>query len=78
MLKALSKIERAFLFASSYNGTAEGSQKNCAGKRKGSLNRMHQVLLTASIAIFSLMPMLFASGTGSEIQNRLQQLVAVD
>ena len=43
--------------------------------RKGSLNRLRPVLMTASIAIFSLMPMLFASGTGSEIQKPLATVV---
>ncbi len=43
--------------------------------RKGALNRLRPVLMTASIAIFSLMPMLFASGTGSEIQKPLATVV---
>ncbi|MCX6168482.1 MAG: CusA/CzcA family heavy metal efflux RND transporter [Ignavibacteriales bacterium] len=43
--------------------------------RIGSLNRLRPVLMTASIAIFSLMPMLFASGTGSEIQKPLATVV---
>ena len=43
--------------------------------RKGSLNRLRPVLMTASIAIFSLIPMLFASGTGSEIQKPLATVV---
>jgi heavy metal efflux system protein len=42
---------------------------------KGSLNRLRPVLMTASIAIFSLMPMLFAGGTGSEIQKPLATVV---
>ena len=42
---------------------------------KGSLNRLRPVLMTASIAIFSLIPMLFASGTGSEIQKPLATVV---
>jgi cobalt-zinc-cadmium resistance protein CzcA len=42
---------------------------------KGSLNRLRPVLMTASIAIFSLIPMLFASGTGSEIQRPLATVV---
>lgn len=42
---------------------------------KGSLNRLRPVLMTASIAIFSLMPMLFASGAGSEIQKPLATVV---
>jgi cobalt-zinc-cadmium resistance protein CzcA len=43
--------------------------------RKGSLNRLRPVLMTASIAIFSLMPMLFAGGNGSEIQKPLATVV---
>lgn len=43
--------------------------------RKGCLDRLRPVLMTASIAIFSLMPMLFASGTGSEIQKPLATVV---
>jgi len=43
--------------------------------RKGSLDRLRPVLMTASIAIFSLIPMLLASGTGSEIQRPLATVV---
>jgi cobalt-zinc-cadmium resistance protein CzcA len=43
--------------------------------RKGSLDRLRPVLMTASIAIFSLMPMLYAGGTGSEIQKPLAIVV---
>lgn len=43
--------------------------------RKGSLNRLRPVLMTASIAVFSLMPMLFAGGAGSEIQKPLATVV---
>jgi len=43
--------------------------------RKGSLDRLRPVLMTASIAIFSLVPMLLASGTGSEIQKPLATVV---
>ena len=43
--------------------------------RKGSLDRLRPVLMTASISIFSLMPMLLASGTGSEIQKPLATVV---
>ena len=41
----------------------------------GSLDRLRPVLMTASIAVFSLIPMLFASGTGSEIQKPLAVVV---
>lgn len=43
--------------------------------RKGSLDRLRPVLMTASIAIFSLIPMLLADGTGSEIQKPLATVV---
>ena len=43
--------------------------------RKGSLDRLRPVLMTASISIFSLMPMLLASGAGSEIQKPLATVV---
>jgi len=43
--------------------------------RIGSLDRLRPVLMTASIAIFSLLPMLLAGGTGSEIQKPLATVV---
>ena len=43
--------------------------------RRGSRDRLRPVLMTASIAIFSLIPMLLAGGTGSEIQRPLATVV---
>jgi cobalt-zinc-cadmium resistance protein CzcA len=43
--------------------------------RKGSLDRLRPVLMTASISIFSLLPMLLSSGAGSEIQRPLATVV---
>jgi heavy metal efflux system protein len=43
--------------------------------KTGCLDRLRPVLMTASIAIFSLLPMLVASGTGSEIQKPLATVV---
>jgi cobalt-zinc-cadmium resistance protein CzcA len=43
--------------------------------RTGALDRLRPVLMTASISIFSLVPMLIASGTGSEIQKPLATVV---
>jgi cobalt-zinc-cadmium resistance protein CzcA len=42
---------------------------------KGSEDRLRPVLMTASIAIFSLIPMLYASGPGSEVQRPLATVV---
>lgn len=42
---------------------------------KGSHDRLRPVLMTASIAIFSLLPMLYASGPGSEVQRPLATVV---
>ncbi len=42
---------------------------------KGSIDRLRPVLMTASIAVFSLIPMLYASGAGSEIQKPLATVV---
>jgi cobalt-zinc-cadmium resistance protein CzcA len=41
----------------------------------GCSNRLRPVLMTASIAIFSLIPMLYSTGTGSEIQKPLATVV---
>ena len=46
-----------------------------AAIRKGSIDRLRPVLMTASISIFSLLPMLLASGAGSEIQRPLATVV---
>ncbi len=42
---------------------------------KGSMDRLRPVLMTAAIGIFSLIPMMYASGTGSEIQKPLAVVV---
>jgi heavy metal efflux system protein len=42
---------------------------------QGSQDRLRPVLMTASIAIFSLIPMLYAAGPGSEIQRPLATVV---
>jgi len=42
---------------------------------RGSEDRLRPVLMTALIAIFSLIPMLFANGAGSEIQKPLATVV---
>jgi cobalt-zinc-cadmium resistance protein CzcA len=42
---------------------------------RGSQDRLRPVLMTASIAVFSLIPMLYASGPGSEVQRPLATVV---
>jgi cobalt-zinc-cadmium resistance protein CzcA len=42
---------------------------------RGSQGRLRPVLMTASIAIFSLIPMLYAAGPGSEVQRPLATVV---
>jgi cobalt-zinc-cadmium resistance protein CzcA len=42
---------------------------------RGSHDRLRPVLMTASIAIFSLIPMLYAAGPGSEVQRPLAIVV---
>lgn len=42
---------------------------------RGSHDRLRPVLMTASIAIFSLIPMLYATGPGSEVQRPLAAVV---
>lgn len=42
---------------------------------KGSMDRLRPVIMTASIGIFSLIPMMYATGTGSEIQKPLATVV---
>jgi cobalt-zinc-cadmium resistance protein CzcA len=42
---------------------------------KGCQDRLRPVLMTASIAIFSLIPMLYATGPGSEVQRPLATVV---
>ncbi len=42
---------------------------------QGCMNRLRPVMMTATIAIFSLVPMIFATGTGSEIQKPLAVVV---
>ncbi|MFY4729830.1 efflux RND transporter permease subunit, partial [Nitrospira sp. BLG_2] len=42
---------------------------------RGSHDRLRPVLMTASIAIFSLIPMLYATGPGSEVQRPLATVV---
>ena len=42
---------------------------------RGSRDRLRPVLMTALIGIFSLIPVLYASGPGSEVQRPLAMVV---
>jgi cobalt-zinc-cadmium resistance protein CzcA len=42
---------------------------------QGSEDRLRPVLMTAAIAVFSLIPMLYATGPGSEVQRPLATVV---
>jgi cobalt-zinc-cadmium resistance protein CzcA len=42
---------------------------------RGSQDRLRPVLMTACIAVFSLIPMLYATGLGSEVQRPLATVV---
>jgi cobalt-zinc-cadmium resistance protein CzcA len=53
---------------------AQGLQGD-AVVRDGALRRLRPVLMTASIAAFGLVPLLFATGPGSEIQRPLAIVV---
>ncbi len=57
---------------------AQLRQQGVAGEEaviRGSQDRLRPVLMTATIAIFSLVPMLYASGPGSEVQRPLAIVV---
>jgi cobalt-zinc-cadmium resistance protein CzcA len=43
--------------------------------REGAMSRLRPVLMTALISVFSLLPMLFATGAGTEIQKPLATVV---
>jgi cobalt-zinc-cadmium resistance protein CzcA len=43
--------------------------------REGAVRRLRPVLMTASITAFGLVPLLFATGPGSEIQKPLAAVV---
>jgi heavy metal efflux system protein len=53
----------------------EGGMPLAEAVMKGCTNRLRPVLMTATITIFSLVPLLFASGPGSEVQKPLAVVV---
>ena len=63
------------VLVSYFNQLRSKGVKGDAVVRDGALRRLRPVLMTASIAAFGLVPLLFASGPGSEIQRPLAIVV---
>ena len=63
------------VLVSHFNQLRDQGLKGDAVVRDGALRRLRPVLMTASIAAFGLVPLLFASGPGSEIQRPLAIVV---
>jgi cobalt-zinc-cadmium resistance protein CzcA len=63
------------VLVSHFNQLRNQGLRGDAVVREGSLRRLRPVLMTASIAAFGLVPLLFASGPGSEIQRPLAIVV---
>ena len=63
------------VLVSYFNQLRSEGLKGDAIVRDGALRRLRPVLMTASIAAFGLVPLLFASGPGSEIQRPLAVVV---
>jgi cobalt-zinc-cadmium resistance protein CzcA len=63
------------VLVSHFNQLRSQGVKGDAVVREGALRRLRPVLMTASIAAFGLVPLLFASGPGSEIQRPLAIVV---
>ncbi|MEX2481626.1 MAG: CusA/CzcA family heavy metal efflux RND transporter [Gammaproteobacteria bacterium] len=58
-----------------FNQLLAAGQELATAVREGALRRLRPVLMTAAITAFGLVPMLFASGPGSEIQRPLAIVV---
>ncbi|AAZ96096.1 heavy metal efflux pump CzcA [Thiobacillus denitrificans ATCC 25259] len=63
------------VLVSHFNQLRAQGIKGDAVVREGALRRLRPVLMTASIAAFGLVPLLFATGPGSEIQRPLAIVV---
>jgi cobalt-zinc-cadmium resistance protein CzcA len=63
------------VLVSHYNALAGQGLPPAQVVREGTQRRLRPVLMTASIAAFGLLPLLFASGPGSEIQRPLAIVV---
>ena len=63
------------VLVSHFNQLRAQGMRGDAVVREGALRRLRPVLMTASIAAFGLVPLLFATGPGSEIQRPLAIVV---
>jgi heavy metal efflux system protein len=63
------------VLVSHFNQLRNQGARGDAVVRDGALRRLRPVLMTASIAAFGLVPLLFATGPGSEIQRPLAIVV---
>ena len=63
------------VMVSYFNQLASSSMTLAQVVTEGAKRRLRPVLMTASIAAFGLVPLLFASGPGSEIQRPLAIVV---
>ena len=68
-------VLNGIVLVSHFQHLREGGLNVDEAVRQGAEDRLRPVLMTALIAIFSLVPMLFATGPGSEIQKPLATVV---
>ncbi|NBC37398.1 CusA/CzcA family heavy metal efflux RND transporter [Novosphingobium sp. FSY-8] len=68
-------VLNGLVMVSYFRQLREGGMDLASAVRLGAARRLRPVLMTASIAAFGLVPLLFASGPGSEIQRPLAIVV---
>lgn len=68
-------VLNGLVMVSYFRQLREGGMPLAEAVRRGAERRLRPVLMTASIAAFGLVPLLFASGPGSEIQKPLAIVV---
>jgi cobalt-zinc-cadmium resistance protein CzcA len=68
-------VLNALVMVSHFNQLVDSGQPLGQAVREGARRRLRPVLMTASITAFGLVPLLFASGPGSEIQRPLAIVV---
>ena len=63
------------VLVNTFNHLVENGHRVIDAVRQGTIKRFRPVLMTATIAAFGLVPLLFATGPGSEIQKPLAIVV---